>query len=189
MSQNSSPARMVVLTGLTMLDFGGARPVQTVAQVFSDIPHRFVANEQGVTAWCALRTQLRCHTCSLEIISWPKFIPTQPTTEVINGHHTDTWKPFGLFCSYPCLARYIYHEVPAAARYDYIQSTCIVEMLFSRGCKRMILPEGLPKTMMQLYAGSTGLTPAEFREKNEAIWNGQNITMYKTENISKTTVR
>lgn len=183
------PSQMVILAGLTMADFAAARPVQTLPQVFAEIPSRFIANEHGVTAWSALRTQLRCHTCSLHILSWPRFIPTQPSTEVINGQHTDTWKPLGLFCSYPCLARYIYHETPAAARYDYIQSTTIVEMLFSRGNKRMILPEGLPKTSLQAYAGPTGLTPAEFREKNEAIWNGQNITMYKTENISKTTVR
>jgi hypothetical protein len=175
---------VILLQGVQLSEFSKNQPIAAQTVTFDSIPTRFEASPAGIQAWMYSRTNLLCWECSLSALTWPKFIPTSPVQEIIKGVRVDVWKPLGCFCEWTCVAKYITTQ-PKASQYDMLQSVCIVESLFSGQYRRLILPEGLPKTQLRTHCGESGLTPAEFREKNMAIWNSQITATYKTDQLAK----
>ena len=177
-------SQIILLQGIQLSEFSKNQPVAACTTTFDSMPTRFEASPAGIQSWMYSRTNLRCWECALNIESWPKFIPTMPTQEIIKGERVDVWKPLGCFCEWTCVARYI-NTLPRSQGFDMRQSVCIVEACFSGQYRRLILPEGLSRTALRAHCGESGLTVAEFREKNMAIWNSQITTTYKSNQLPK----
>lgn len=166
---------LLTLRGVRKSDYDKPAPVVTntiASVVYPEIPAKFTSADE----WSKLRTTLLCWECSLAPVSYPKFIPTDMCGD-------DSCRPHGNFCEWTCVASYVRANYGREKIADILTTVSHYECKFS-GKYRQRIPNAEPKTRMKQYCGEIGLTQAEFREKNAAIYRDSELTTFKMEHLS-----
>jgi hypothetical protein len=186
-----SRSNLLVLKGLRIEDFAerisifdAKIPVKTdypqQIQSFTEIPTKFTSAAE----WSKIHSNRLCWECNLSVTSYPKFIPENPRFE--GG--IDVCDVRTHFCEWTCVARYVAREYPRERIADIMCTVCLFESKFS-GRLRTVIPEGLSRTIMKSYCGNSGITSAQFREKNAAIFRDNDLTIFKIEQLPSRIVR
>jgi hypothetical protein len=181
-------SNLLVLKGLRIEDFAEKFSIfeaklptaDVTACAYSEVPAKFTS----AVEWSKIHSNRLCWVCNLAPISYPKFIPENPRIE----NSEDVCDVRTYFCEWTCVARYINREYSPARIPDVMQTVCLFESKFS-GRARTLIPEGLPHTIMKPYCGNGGLTPAQYREKNMAIFRDNDLTTFKIEQLPSRVVR
>lgn len=175
-------SNLLVLKGLKVEDFTekisiyDPKTVVSAVQSYTEIPSTFTSAAE----WSKIFSNRLCWMCGLQPTSYPKFVPENPRVEkgedvcTVNTH----------FCEWTCVARYVYREYPPERIADVMQTVCLFESKFS-GRMREIIPAALPHTSMKPYSGDSGLTAAQYREKNAALYRDNDLTTIKVEQLPK----
>lgn len=184
-------SNLLVLKGLRPEDFAekisiydSKAPVKSdfpaQIQSYTDIPSKFTS----AVEWAKICSNRQCWECGLTPVTYPKFVPENPRVEG-GGDVCDVRTHF---CEWTCVARYINREYPKDRIADIMQTVCLFESKFS-GRLRTVIPEALSCTLMKPYCGNNGLTVAQFREKNAAIFRDNDLTTFKLEQLPTRVVR
>jgi hypothetical protein len=174
-----SKVNLLTLKGLHNEDFSApitsyeAPPAPVDVAAYNEIPPKFTS----VAEWCKVRTNLLCWECSLTPAGYPKFIPENP-----HNDSEDSCTPKGNFCEWTCVVTYVYKNYPRDKVSDILETVAFYESKFS-GKYRQRLPTGLDRVKMKAYCGAGGITPAEFREKNAAIYRDNELNTFKMEHL------
>ena len=176
-------SNLLVLKGLRIEDFAEKisiydqkAAVTPSVQSHTEIPSVFTSAQE----WSKIFSNRLCWMCGLPPTSYPKFIPENPRVErgedvcTVNTH----------FCEWTCVARYVHREYTPDRVADVMQTVCLFESKFS-GRLREVIPQALPHTLMKPYCGDSGLTPAQYREKNAAIFRDNDLSTIKLEQLPK----
>ena len=145
---------------------------------YTKIPNKFTS----VDSWPTSST-FKCWECDLLPLSYPKFIPKNPTF-CENGE--DSCDPYGHFCEWNCAVRYVENnsEFNTANRWDYLESIRLFESKFTGVLRQKILPSP-PKTIMKQYCGDKGLTVEEYRTKINTLNEDYSLCTYKISQFNK----
>lgn len=182
-------SNLLVLKGLRAEDFAekisifeSKIPIADTATELSynEVPAKFTSAE----SWSQVRSNRLCWMCGLPPTSYPKFVPENPRVE--SGDDVCDVKTH--FCEWTCVSRYVRREYSLARIPDIMQTVCLFESKFS-GRLRTVIPEGLPHTLMKPYSGNCGLTPAQYREKNAAIYRDNDLSTVKIEHLPSRVVK
>ncbi len=150
--------------------------IQEKANIYTEMPKRFTS----VESWPVF-SNLRCWECDRLPTSYPKFIPINPEKDP-NGN--DTCDVYGHFDEWNCASRYIMHEMPKEQQWDLAEFLCLFESKFSGKRREKIMPSP-PKTMMEMYCGSRGVSPLKYKEKIEQINNDFDLGLFKMSHFTK----
>lgn len=146
---------------------------------YSTIPKKFT----HVDEWPKM-TNLKCHQCSRNFTTYPKFIPTCPE-RVFKGRHEEThYTPKGNFCTWNCVIGYIYdtNRIHRDNKWDYEKNAIRVASLFEKRKLVKIMPSP-PKTEMKQYCGEFGLTEQEYQKKIDKLNADYDLSCYKIEQL------
>ena len=174
-------SNLLILKGLRVEDFSekisiyDAKSVPTQT-VHTEIPSTF----RTATEWSKIFSNRLCWMCGLPPTSYPKFIPENPRLE----HDEDVCDVRTHFCEWTCVSRYVHREYPRERIADVMKTVCLFESKFS-GRIREIIPQALPHTIMKPYCGDSGLTPAQYREKNMLLFRDNDLSTIKLEQIPR----
>lgn len=133
--------------------------------------------------WKKISTSLHCWECGLSISSYPKFVPENPRFE----NDIDICDVNGAFCEWGCVIRYIQTYIPREQQSDYLQSVSIFESKFSGKYREYIAPNA-SRLELKKYIGESGLTEAEFREKNIQLANDYQLNTFKIDHLRVKTI-
>lgn len=156
-------SNLLILRGVYPKDFVKRKPTVTLTQpvqVYSKMPAIFTSTKD----WPQF-SNLKCWSCDQLPVSYPKFIPLNPSYGPNYGHICDV---FGHFCEWNCAVRYAVREFPREQHWDILESICLFESKFS-GKKKEKIMEAPSKTCMKQYCGDDGITAQEYREKIMAL--------------------
>jgi hypothetical protein len=180
----SGPVRsnLLILRGLRAEDFSAKisifEPKAETTQLtqYTELPNVF----RSVAEWSKITSNRLCWMCGLTPVSYPKFVPENPRVE----HGEDVCDVRTHFCEWTCVASYVRREYSPERIPDVMKTVCLFESKFS-GRLRDVIPEALEHTKMKPYSGDSGLTAAQYREKNAAIFRDNDLTTFRIEDLPK----
>jgi hypothetical protein len=115
---------------------------------------------------------LHCSNCDLTFCGRPWFIPLCLTFKIDNSLQEQSLERHLVFCT-PFCASYYYHNVNDKKIIDKWDIDKLFKELFFRmtGKKVIYIPDAPEKTVMIQYKGSSsGITPHEYRQVLESLW-------------------
>lgn len=178
-------SNLLILRGLTINDFAHSDSIYEPATVskslsdaqniaYTELPSKFTSAME----WSKLFSNRKCWECDLQPMSYPKFIPENPTIE--SGE--DVCDVHTHFCEWTCVVAYVMKNFTKEKIPDIMKTISLFESKFSSRYRENI-PAALPKTIMKPYIGNNGLTPKQFQEKNAAINADFDLTTFKLEHL------
>lgn len=141
---------------------------------YNDLPRQFTSVEN----WPKFST-LKCWECDQIPMSYPKFIPINPSKDAENRDICDV---FGHFCEWNCAVSFVMKELPPDQRWDTLRYLCLFESKFT-GRRREKIPPCPPKFLMKAYCGSSGITPKEWRDRLQSLNNEYYVSVYKIDQL------
>lgn len=117
---------------------------------------------------------LHCSNCDLSFRGTPWFVPLNKIMRLdkITNEQIPTLLPYLVFCTPFCLEYYVNNVNDPKIYNKWDIHELIKEEMFLLTKRRPIyIPEAPLKTTMIQYRGPTGISPNEYRELLERLWN------------------
>ena len=122
---------------------------------YNVMPTKFSSFEKWVKS-----TDLKCWECVEVFFTTPLFIPVNPCSVSTTNTVYDT---HGIFCSYPCICRYINSNYDEQKKPDIMME--VKNLYFMQTGRRVHkLAVAPPKTIMKQFCGNFGINSEEYKK-------------------------
>lgn len=173
---------LLIFRGVKLEDISTENLTLTVAPTpavdptshLDSVPSKFIS----VDLW-PQSSSLLCWYCENIPDTYPRFIPTNPTTDRIGRLICD---PLGNYCNWNCAAADIPQRISAEDRADANNNLCIFEALFT-GTRRVKIPAAPPKVLLQRYSGRAGITREQWETERKRLDATANMTGWRTDQL------